>query len=410
MDPGTTGMVVLLLVFVGAAYLLTHLVIERMQRRLLVVSGLEYVVLGILVGPLVPQIRAFDDLTGLLPVIALAAGWVGLLRGMAIDFAHFRESPPGAIRVAMAHDVVTGAAVVVAAYYFFTSGLFLEGSVGAEEAWMGAGVLACCAAVGSTEPLDVVERRYEVDGSLEPMLRRAARLGDVGALLVFGLLFCIFHRTAPNAPLPLRPTEWAVVAIGIGATLGLLFRPFLLGDESENSRFLALVGIVTFASGAAWFLQLSPLLVNLVLGVVLVNTAPAGPKIQATLERTDRPMSLVLLVFAGALWQPPPLWPAVGAICGFIVLRFLGKWVGSHLAAWNRPIRHDLHRGLMGHGAVTIAMAISFRLVYDGTAADIAYTAILASVVFHDLAAPRVLRALLADAGELGTEQRATKA
>ncbi len=397
-------MVVLLLVFVGAAYLLTHFVIERLQRTLLVVSGLEYILLGILLGPLVPQIRAFEDLTSLLPVIALAAGWIGLLRGMELDVASFGGSPAGAVRVALGDDLVTGLFVVGAAYLFFTSGLIVE-PVAEREAWLSAGVLACCAAVGSTEPLDVIQRRYRVGGTVVPVLRRAARIGDVAALAVFGLLFCVFHEDAPNAPLELRPTEWAVVAIGIGAALGLLFRPFLLGDESENSRFLALVGIITFASGAAWFLNLSPLLVNLVLGAILVNTAPAGSQIRATLERTDRPMSLVLLVFAGALWEPPELWPAVSATCGFIAIRFVGKWVGSLLAAWNRPMRPDLHRGLMGHGAVTIAMAISFRLVYDGPAVDIAYTVILASVVFHDLVAPRVLRALLVDAGELGKEQ-----
>lgn len=404
MTAGSTGVVVLLLLFVGAAYLLTHFVIERLQRTLLVVAGLEYILLGILLGPVVPQLRAFENLTGVLPVIALAAGWIGLLRGMEVDVSQFRDSPRGAIGLAIGDDAVTGILIALAAYWFFTSGLLLE-PVGLREALMSGGVLACCAAVGSTEPIDVLQQRYEVAGPVVPILRRAARLGDVAALLVFGLLFCIFHEDAPDAPLVLRPTEWAVVSIGIGAVLGLLFRFFLEGDESENSRFLALVGIITFASGAAWFLNLSPLLVNLVLGAMLVNTTHVGPQIRQTLERTDRPMHLVLLVFAGALWEPPEVWPAVSAACGFIVLRFVGKWIGSHVAGYGRHIRSDLHRGLMGHGVVTIAMAISFRLVYDGPAVDVAYTVILASVVFHDLAAPRLLRALLVDAGELRREQ-----
>ena len=402
-DAGGTGVVVILLLFVGAAYLLTHLFIDRLPRTLLVVSGVEYIVLGILLGPLVPQIRAFEDLGELLPVIALAAGWIGLLRGMELDFTHIKDNPRGSVRVALGDDLVTGLLVAGAAYLFFTSGLLIA-PVESEQAWISAGVLACCAAVGSTEPIEVVKKRYHVEGRTVPVLRRAARLGDVAALIVFGLLFCVFHQDAEHTPLVLRPTEWAVVSIGLGATLGLLFRPFLLGDESENSRYLALVGIITFASGAAWFLSLSPLLVNLVLGAVLVNTAAAGPQIQSTLERTNSPMNLVLLVFAGALWSPPPLWPTVAAACVFIVLRFVGKWLGSRIAAFGTDLRSDLHRGLMGHGVVTIAMAISFRLVYDGPAVDVAYTVILASVVFHDLAAPRVLRALLVDAGELRRE------
>lgn len=401
-----TGVVVILLLFVAAAYVLTHFVIGRLQRTLLVVSGVEYILLGILLGPVVPQIRAFEDLGELLPVIALAAGWIGLLRGMELDFSHMKDAPRGASRVALGDDLITGILVAGSAYLFFTSGMFVLG-IDDSQAWMSGGVLACCAAVGSTEPIEVIKKRYHVEGPTVPMLRRAARVGDVGALLVFGLLFCVFHQDEENTPLVLRPTEWAVVSVGLGAALGLLFRPFLIGDESENSRFLALVGIITFASGAAWFLNLSPLLVNLVLGTVLVNTAKAGPQIHATVERTKVPMNLVLLVFAGALWSPPPLWPTVAATCAFIVLRFAGKWIGSRLAAWGQDIRNDLHRGLMGHGVVTIAMAISFRLVYSGPAVDVAYTVILASVVFHDLAAPRVLRALLVDTGELRREQEA---
>ena len=402
MDPGATGMVVLLLLFVGAAYLLTHFVLERLQRTLLVVLGLEYVLLGVLLGPMVPEIRAFEDLDGLLPVIALAAGWIGLLRGMALDASEFERAPPHSARVAILVGIVPGALVLAAAYWFFRSPMM---GAGEQEAWLAAGVLACCASVGATEPIDVVEKRYVVEGHVVPLLRRSGRLGDVLALFVFGLLFCILHEDAANAPLVLRPTEWAVVGIGLGGALGLLFRVFLAGDESENGRFLALVGIITFASGAAWFLSLSGFLVNIVLGAILVNTTAHGAQLRQTLERTETPMHLVLLIFAGALWQPPDPLLTVAAFCGFVALRLAGKRIGAAFAGFRSPIRSDLHRGLLGHGVVTVAMALSFRLVYDGPAVDAAYTVLLGSVVFHHLAAPRALRALLVDAGELRHER-----
>jgi NhaP-type Na+/H+ or K+/H+ antiporter len=52
-------------------------------------------------------------------------------------------------------------------------------------------------------------------------------------------------------------------------------------------------------------------------------------------------------------------------------------------------------------------MAVSFRLVYEGNAAKIAYTVVLASVVLNDLIAPRLLRGLLVDEGELQRELKA---
>ena len=54
-------------------------------------------------------------------------------------------------------------------------------------------------------------------------------------------------------------------------------------------------------------------------------------------------------------------------------------------------------------------MVVSFRLVYErvfpnSVAIDIAYSVILGSVILNDLVAPRVLRALLVDAGDLDRE------
>ena len=53
-------------------------------------------------------------------------------------------------------------------------------------------------------------------------------------------------------------------------------------------------------------------------------------------------------------------------------------------------------------------MAVSFRLVYEGPLADIAYSVVLGSMVLHDLIAPRLLRGLLVDSGDLQRELKET--
>ena len=74
---GDLGTVVLLVLVVGVAYVLAHNVVERLQRRFLVVSGAEYLLLGVLLGPVIPHIGVFDNMTGIVPIIALAAALVG---------------------------------------------------------------------------------------------------------------------------------------------------------------------------------------------------------------------------------------------------------------------------------------------------------------------------------------------
>jgi hypothetical protein len=390
------GTVVVLVIVIGVAY-----VVERLQRRFLVVSGAEYLLLGFLLGPAFPSIGAFDDVTGLLPIIALAAGWVGLLRGTDFDFASLQKLDPATWRVVLLHHLLPGVIVGFSAHYFFTaSGWVFTTS---RDAALSAAALACFAATDSAAPFDLLARRYEISGRLAPLLRNGTRLGDIVVILAFGLIFCVFHENAPQAR-DYSPSFWAWVTVLLGGALGFLFSLFLAGDESDNSRFLALVGIIAFASGGAYFLELSPLAVNLSMGFVLVNFARGGQLVHTTLESTERPMTIVLLIFAGALWEPTALWPTLLALGGFLIARTGAKWMASALAGWGTSLRKDLFRGLLAHGDVTLAMAVSFRLVYEGDAAKIAYSVVLGSVVLNDLIAPRLLRGLLLDEGEIQGE------
>ena len=399
------GTVAGLILMIAMAYLAAHFVVDRLQRRFLVISGVEYLLLGVLLGfsPILKQ----ADQANLLPIIALAAGWVGLLRGTDFDIAStMRITVPGTARIVFLHHVIPGVLVGVTAYYalMLTSGL---SSITEQSATISAAFLGCCAAADSSEPFTLLARRYELSGKLAPLLKQATHMGDILIVLVFGLIFCFFHDSQPSTGLTLTAGGWAWVMIGLGIVLGVVFTYFLGGNESDHSRFLALVGIISFASGAAFFLELSPLAVNLILGIILVNLSREGHLVHATLESTERPMALVLLVFAGVLWSSATNWlHLVIGLAGFIVIRLVGKLIGSLLTGWGTSMRNDLFRGLLAHGKVTAAMAVSFRLVYDGPAAELAYSIVLGSIVFHDLIAPRVLRGLLVDEGEVQGEIR----
>ncbi len=403
---GELGTVVLLVLVIGVAYVLAHNVVERLQHRFLVVSGVEYILLGVLLGPIFPAIGAFDDLTGLLPIIALAAGWVGLLRGTDFNFASLQALDPATWRIVFLHHVLPGAVVGFGAYYLFESGFVVQTT--SRESALCAAALACFAATDSAEPFDLLASRYEIGGRIAPLLRNGTRLGDILVILAFGLIFCVFHENAPQAT-DYPASLWAWVTVLLGTTLGFLFSLFLAGDESDNSRFLALVGIIAFASGGAYFLELSPLAVNLCMGFVLVNSARGGHLVHSTLESTERPMTIVLLIFAGALWTPTALIPTLISLSAFVAARTGAKWIASVIAGWGTTLRKDLFRGLLAHGNVTLAMAVSFRLVYSGPAVDLAYSVILGSIILNDLLAPRLLRGLLVDEGDLQREHKEPK-
>ncbi len=393
----TVTVLVFLAILVGA--IVAHSVVERLQKRFLFVSVAEYVALGVVLGPIVfPEVNPFSDLSAVAPVFAFAAGWVGLLYGLELDFSAPGLSRP--LRLAFATWAVTSVLVTAASLWFLSSGLWMD-PVPPEVAWPCALVLGAAASAGSSSAVDLLqERHHDAVTHLLPMLRRTTRLSNALAISTFGLVFCIWRVSESSLDVPERGV---LVTVGIGVTLGLLFFLFIGKDQSANKTFLSIVGILVFASGAAFFLQLSALAVNLILGITLAQTRRGG-RLAVQLERTQRPVTLILLLFAGALWNPPPIAAAVVLTLGFVVLRLMARVLGVGLATGNTPLRGDLWRGLLDQGDVAVAMAIGFQIVYEHPAVDLVHTTILVAVVVHEFASPRLLQGLLVDAGEVTTD------
>lgn len=436
---------VVLVAVVGAAYLLTHSLVEWLQRLFLIATSVEYLILGVLIGVVffpgetttklysdirsisvmswLPDTAALGGVELLAPFIALAAGWAGLIYGMALDVQSLIDKRDGALRLAVVEGVMTAIPVSLVSYAVLKVFAPPEVLGGDSALFLCAGVLGTTAWAGSTSAIDVVRRRYSVVGETLSTLVRGARFSDMLAILAFGALFATFHEIvtpdlvemAPTSRDP-TPVEWSAITLGLGAGLGLMFAIYLDEDDSENGTLLALVGIIAFASGAAYFLDLSEITINLVLGMVLVNLSRSGAKVRRTIQGTYKPMSLLLLLLAGMMWDLPPLGLTAVLTVGFLVVRIMGKVASGWIASLTTPLRSDLFRGLIGQGDVAIAMAVTFKLVYDlgmpdniaqgyvGGIIDATYTAILVGVIVNEIIAPRVLKGLLVDTGEIRRE------
>lgn len=416
------GAVLAVVVLVTLAYAVAHLFFDQLRARYLFTTGAEYIVVGLLLGPaVVPAIGEAmgwhwegvmtpELLRQLNPVMSLAIGWLGLTYGMQADLRALLTRRDGAMNLAMGEAMLTVVATGSATWLLIHGGML--GAYPAREVQAASWVLGASAAVGSTAAIDLVRKQFSASGQLTGLLDRAARLGELFAIGIFGLVFAASHEvTLVDMPLVGRELtldllDWVLISVGIGAGLGFLFYLFLDEEHERDKQFLALLGIIVFASGAAYFLQLSPLFVNLFLGGVLVNLAPNADEIRDTLQRYYRPMVLILLIFAGAMWAPVPLLSLalVAAYVGVRVLaKLIGGWVGSRGA--DEPVRADVGWGLLGHGEVAVAMALSYRLVFDGPLANLVFTAILASVVLTDLWSARLVKSLLVDGGEIRAER-----
>ncbi len=420
------GSMVLLLTILGAiggAYLVAHFLVDRLQRRFLFTSGAEYVLLGVLLGS---STGVLSDHAALAPVLAFGTGWIGLLDGVGLRIERLQRLQRWSMRLALVELLVVGGGVAAASWALFRFGL----NVDPHEAQLSGGVLGCAAASGARSASRLLSKRFpqlaprvvgdvplaaatteetspvatfDHPASPDSVLRLvddAARLSQTLAILAFGALVCVFHPENVTSERTPVASEWILLTIGLGFALGGLFRLLISNESTDNQRFMALVGIISFATGAAFFLDLSALAVNLLLGFVLVQGS-RGVQLEATLTATLGPVMLLLLVLAGVVWTPVNGPMAVGLIglvwLGRVVLKLLAGFV----AAAGTPVRPDIGRGLLAQGSVALCIALSYRLVYQGPVVDMVFTAILVSVIVSEAVAPRLLKGLLVDAGEL---------
>jgi Kef-type K+ transport system membrane component KefB len=412
-----------LLALVVAATLLAHFVLGRAQARFLYTTGGEYILLGVLVGPQLPAlVQAFTGeplawqglvdagvLRQLAPLISLAIGWAGLVYGLQFDLRAMLNSRSGAFTLSTVQAAATFALVYIVGRWVLAGTGFL--GLDAHQASQAALFLGATAAVSSPAAWELVHRRFPSQGRHSKLLQDGGTIDELVGIFVFGLIFCLYHPAQESGlGRPPTPTEWYVVMVLLGLVMGVVFHFFLGEEDDENHLFLAFTGIIVFASGAAWYLHLSPLLVSLVLGMVLGNTSRHARRSLPVIMRTHKPMVLLMLIFAGALWTPVS-WPAFVLAVLYICLRSLGKLGGGWLAALSigPTVRRDLGRGLLGHGEVAVAMALNLRLVYDGPFVDWVFTAVLVSMVLNELWSARLLKGFLIDAGDIkataGTEQ-----
>jgi uncharacterized membrane protein len=258
---------------IGAAYLITHFVMDRVQRRMLITSGIEYVLLGILLGS---STGVLSEDAKLQPVLAFGAGWVGLLQGTRLRMSDLTALPHRALRLAGVDLTVVGGGtgLLTFAVLYGTMGIPMD------DAILAGGVLGCAATSGSPSASQLLARRFPQlihdgegarRGTVHELVDATSRLTQVFAVLAFGVITCIFHRPIPGIEDDPVSAEWLLLMLVLGLALGGLFRLLVSRESTENQRFMAMVGIICFSTGAAFFLDLSALTVNLVLGAVLVQ-------------------------------------------------------------------------------------------------------------------------------------------
>jgi len=414
------NLTLVLVLVVFFAFAVGHLV-TRFASRFVRLTGAEFVLVGVLIGPhFAWPLMTLDGLARLDPLISLLLGLAGFVLGLRFRTVLKAVDAAGAglastlLTILGSGLALLGALVVLApdapAKDFVVDyplvrlgGWVAELHFTSDQLWV-AVALACAAGVVSTAAIDAVVRLARAQGPVTRLVETSGTMAQVMAVLVLGLAMSTARATGAETPFHLTVVEWAMASVGAAVVSGLLFGLFIGRESDANRVYLATVGLVTFASGVGAALGISPLFINLLAGVTVSATSPHADQVCRQLDRLHHPIFVLMMVFAGAHWSLPPaeFWvlPVV-YLATRIAARRLVTPLTASMFLESVPRARRLGAGMLSQGIMAVAIGLYAVQRFPEQASPI-LTTVLVGVLASDLFSDRALRNVLIDAGEAG--------
>lgn len=375
--------VVGLLFLLVLAYVANHPRVRRLEDVLgvqsAITAGFPFVALGLLAHR--PEVGVLTDevLVGLTPLVEFGLGWLGFRAGFKLDTRALEQLPKGTALVILLGTVVPFVAIAVACGLLLLllgvpwhEGVFLRSGIvlGA------AGAMAAPTAIRAIAP--------------ESMRQHITQhLDEVAGVVGLALIAAYFRPADTTVTWVLPGTGWLFLTVGMGALLGGVLYVILLRPASDAEFIAIAVGAIAFTAGMAAYLHLSPLVVCFLAGFVMANLPTArGDELGAVLQKLERPVFLVFLTLAGALWDPRD-WRGWVLLPVFLVSRYLGLWLGRVLGAKREPeafrATHPRSSWAAPVSVVAIAVVINVRSLYHGDVVPLMITAVIAGALVTEL-------------------------
>lgn len=394
------------LVVVVAFAVVASTLVHRYLHGRAALSGVEYVFIGALMGDFGVGLLSTQVIDQLKPFLFLALGLAGFALGLRVRSRI--EQASGFFGGVLSALLIAG--IVGAAVFGLLSTPWAPLALYHDRWWL-AWTLGATAAATSGMAVQMAIARAAAHGAATETLRGFSLAGSVVAVFIAGAALAESQALSESNQLGMTPAEWLGAVLLLSLLLGALFQIFMgprvEETEHEDRLFLALVGVITFTSGIASAVGVSPLLTCAVAGVTVSLISRTAASLAHSMERLEGPALAVVTIFAGAMWIPPESWFIWLLPLGYLIVRSLALTVGTRAGLATQPSLPPsigLGGAMSTQGGLAAAIALDFALVYPEDGSVILGTVLLALVVFDFVGTGRLAR-FLSDAGEAGRQR-----
>ena len=358
-------------------------------------TGIEYLFIGMLLGPEFFNIIDENTYSGLAPLSGFALGWIGLLFGFQFEIKKLQRYPLELFVAAFTQSAVTLVFVFCASFGVLTLYFNLAAITAMVYAFVLSGVAACTAQTSmAVAAPDIRDRRT----TTTQLLKFISSIDALVAVMVLGGVFLLRPLVTDRSFSLLG--QWANVGAVVLLCLGLLFLfgLFLSSRMGRNEMVLVVIAIVVMTSGGAALLNFSPLLANIFLGIFLVNLARNKEQIFNLLVGIEKPIYLLVLIFLGVNWRLDSFWVVLLAL-GYGFFRGAGKLAGGFairlLGKDFRPYPRLLGLGLLNPGGLAFAILLDFYQVFTDVFVSGILSIVLLGFVVTDIISPYALGSII---------------
>ncbi|MBW2220568.1 MAG: hypothetical protein JRF40_13950 [Deltaproteobacteria bacterium] len=386
--------IILFLAFSGYHLTFRSLRLPLFARKFYL-TGIEFLFLGLLLGPQFFNIMDVETYFNLQPLVGLLLGWIGLICGFQFEIRMLRRAPvefllSGILVGLFVWGCVFGAAYLVLTFFFSFSRV---------ANILIAITLASTASCTSHTGLALF--RKDTAPERVPVIRLLGYISSLDGLIgliLFGLAF-LFRPFLDSGTVSFHDFFQVLwVMIGVGAGLLLVFSLLLAKRRDSEELILIVIGVAVLGSGAASILGISPLFTSFFIGFCVVNLSREKERIFDMLISIEKPIYLLVLFFLGVNLHLDSGWLFVLALL-FCLYRYAGKIAAGFLLVRSIPALRNyppfLGLGLLDQGGLALAIALDFQIGIQIDIASWVVSLVLLATIYNDFISPFGLKYLL---------------
>lgn len=372
------------ILFTVGAMLLMGYCIGLLARRVRLPEITGFIFAGIMLGDSFLGIVPLQMTSSMKMITEVALGLIALTIGSEFSLAKLRR---------MGRTVLWISAVQLGGTFLFVLGGMMLAGLELPFAM----VIAAIATTSSPAVVVAIVQSLRARGYFVDCLYGVVALLDAGAVILFGVCFSLAAgilgwtggETTAGGVLVAAVIE-VVISIIVGFLVGVLLHLAVVRKDNPNEILLIMLGVTCLGTAIAIVFHLSPLLMNMVAGAVMINLSPRHHRVFRMLEPLTPPIYALFFVLAGSELQVSVLIRPTVLFLGFVyvVFRNMAKWAstfaGARLSGCNLPIQWNMGLCMFPQAGVALGLVLLIQaspLAANMTAAQVEVTETLVNVV-----------------------------